>query len=369
MTTRSGLRRAASVAILVVAIILFCFSLLAVFRAPTFNLWKLSIIATEAGHLVAPFGLLFLFGVRGSRAMRSAALFGVAASVLLLTPAARAARVAGGVNVARLYFGGQPTVPHKQHSYRAGDGSPLLLDFYPAQGVVNAPLIVMIHGGSWHGGGPGDLAPLNSRLAREGYSVAAISYRFAPEHPFPAQLEDVRDALAYLTSQAAELKLDTTRVALIGRSAGGHLAALAAMTAQDPDIRGAVSLYGVHDLAWGYAHPAPPRVHNSQLILREFLAGTPQSAPAAYRDAAPLTYAATSPPMLLIHGARDELVNVEHARHLSAALTAAGRRHTYIELPWATHGCDYVFRGPCGQITTRAVEGFLADVLAGPPKD
>jgi acetyl esterase/lipase len=363
MTTRGGVRKMAEIVLLVVAIVLFCFSLLAVFRAPTNTLWKFAILATEGGHFIAPFGLLFLAGWGISSITRAAAIIAIAASILLFTPAIRASRVGGGVSFIKLYTGKQRRMTPTRYEFPGGDGAPRALDFYAAPAQANAPLVIMIHGGSWQGGGPGDLAALNSRLAQRGYAVAAISYRFAPAHRFPAQLDDVRAALAWLEARAAGLHIDRERVAFIGRSAGGHLAALAAMTANDPAVRGAVSLYGVHDLAWGYEHPASPRVHDSRLILRELLGGDPRSVPDAYRMASPVSFAASAPPLLLIHGTRDELVNVEHARRLAAALSAARRKHTFIELPWATHGCDYIFRGPCGQVTTHAIEEFLASVL------
>ena len=72
-----------------------------------------------------------------------------------------------------------------------------------------------------------------------------------------------------------------------------------------------------------------------------------------------------SPPTLFIHGLRDEHVSPFHAEIVSTRLLEEDLPHVVLRLPWATHGCDYVFSGPCGQLTTFAVEQFLGSVLHG----
>jgi acetyl esterase/lipase len=359
---------------------LFAFALLAVLPAPTYRLWQAAIIATEWGLWIAPLGLLPLFVWRRSRLTRVAALLGVVAAILLLSPVARATSVwktasGSGTRAFLATFGGDhgdPVEPTRLR-YAAPAGDPLELDLYlppPPEGtrpggapIDAAPVVVVIHGGSWQGGGPEQLPRLNSVLAHHGYAVAAIAYRHAPGHAFPAQLEDVASAITYLKRRSRDLGLDGDRMALLGRSAGGQLALLAAYTLRDPSIRGVVSFYGPTDLAWGWANPSPPRVHDSRGILAAYLGGSPETHAATFAAASPITFAADAVPTLLLHGARDELVSVEHARRLAAALESAGRRYTYLELPWATHGCDFAFRGPCGQVTRVAVERFLDTVL------
>ncbi|MGQ0812854.1 MAG: alpha/beta hydrolase family protein, partial [Gemmatimonadota bacterium] len=75
--------------------------------------------------------------------------------------------------------------------------------------------------------------------------------------------------------------------------------------------------------------------------------------------ASPVNFVATATPTLLIHGGRDELVFVQHSRMLADRLRRAGKTVDYLELPWSTHACDYVFNGPCGQMSARAVAAFL----------
>jgi len=189
----------------------------------------------------------------------------------------------------------------------------------------------MIHGGSWSGGTREDLPDLNAYLAARGYAVAAISYRFAPKYPHPAASQDVHASIEFLKTNAAKLGLDSTRVVLIGRSAGAQLALLAAYTENDPGIRGAVGFYAPSDQLYGYEHPANPRVINSTRTLEDFLGGNPQTARAAYVFSSPINFVGPATvPSLLIHGTMDELVFVKQS---------AWRRHT-------DHISFSSFRGP-----------------------
>jgi acetyl esterase/lipase len=201
-------------------------------------------------------------------------------------------------------------------------------------------------------------------LAARGYAVAAINYRLAPEHPFPAARDDVLAALAYLKSNAADFGLDPQRIVLLGRSAGGLLALLVAFTAGEPAIRGAVSFYAPADMRYGYANPANPAVIDSRAILSDYLGGSPGQTPAAYDAASPINFVGpTTPSTLLIHGGNDELVVLGQSERLDARLAASGRPHLLLHLPWATHGADANFNRPSGQISTYAVERFLAAVM------
>jgi acetyl esterase/lipase len=362
---RSTTLRLLHVLLLALASVLFLFSLLAVFRAPFNFAWKLAIVATEWGYHIAPAGLVFFFGWNRGRLLRIAALLGVASTMLLLSPLIRATGL-GQLDLMSLVRGSEVvrTTPVRLHN-RIGQGDSLPIDFYPAKPTAGrAPLVIVIHGGSWRGGHPGELAGLNHMLVQQGYAVAAITYRLAPLNHHPVQLRDVNSAIAHLRSNADTLGFNGAAITLIGRSAGGHLALLAAYQRPEPAIKGVVSFYGPTDLIWGYEHPGPPLVIDTRGTLEDFLGGTPSTVPAAYQQASPLLFAANAPPTLLIHGTRDELVNVTHSRRLTDALRSAGKEVDYIELPWATHACDYFLFGPCGQITTQAILAFLTRVNA-----
>lgn len=370
--------------------------LLAVVPAPSGDLWKVGLGVTEWGHWVGLLALAPLLpGWRRSRVGQVGALLGLIGAGLAVSSLARALPVAAGVpNGLSAAFGvarprsstgphpltaratplslldvlrgvPQPAVRLDTLTYATPAGEPLALDLYRPVGDRRAnPCVITIHGGSWQNGSRVDLPELNRYLAGQGYAVAALDYRMAPRHPFPSAIDDVRAALAYLKAHAADLGIDPTQFVLLGRSAGAQLALLAAYTPSDPAIRGVVSLYGPTDLAYGYDHPANPAVLDSRAVQDAYLGGTPTTAAAAYAAAAPINFVgSTTPPTLLIHGDRDDLVRAVQSERLATRLQAAGRPYYYLRLPWANHGCDVNLSGPCGQITTYAVERFLAAVV------
>jgi acetyl esterase/lipase len=258
-----------------------------------------------------------------------------------------------------------PPVQKSSRIYSTVEGDPLSLDLYtPRTAKGPAPGVIVIHGGGWRNGDSGELPGLNVYLAARGYLVASINYRLSPRARFPAAREDVKAAVAYLKDHAAELGLDPERLVLLGRSAGGQLALLVAYTIDDPSIRGVVALYAPADLGYSYAHPANRWVIDSRGLLEGYIGGPPDRFPAAYNTASPIRFVRpNSPPTLLIHGGRDELVSFEQSKRLEAELAESGASHLLLSLPWATHGCDVHFNGPCGQITTYAIERFLASVM------
>ncbi|GAC1608257.1 MAG: hypothetical protein NVS4B10_23510 [Myxococcales bacterium] len=178
-------------------------------------------------------------------------------------------------------------------------------------------------------------------------------------------------AVGWVKAHAAALGVDPARIHLLGRSAGGHLALLAAYTpgdavlapscaAPDTSVRAVVALYAPTDLAWGYAHPANLRVFDGPAVLRRFLGGTPEQVPEAYRLASPLLRAGPgSPPTLLVHGGRDQYVREENLELLSARLRELGVRTGALRIPYAQHGFDYVDGGLSGQLAEGELLRFL----------
>lgn len=368
-------------------------ALLVLVPAQTTTLWKLEILAREQGHWFAAIALLAgivlaaIPDARSSGTQRIATALTLVAGIVLATPVMRAIAIGrtlpaqlatfgdttprtgtqapartSPVQLSTLFTGIPLENQPRTLQYAAANGDSLGIDFI-GFGKEPAPLVVVIHGGSWRGGSRADLAELGRYLSARGYAVAAISYRFAPEHRYPAAREDVRRAILFLKSRAAVLGVDSSRIVLLGRSAGGHLALLSAYADRDPSIRGVVGLYPVTDLRWGYEHPTNPRVLNSTKTLEEFLGGSPAVTGTRYEEASPLSYVdSATPPTLLIHGNGDELVFPEHVRRLRARLTAMKRPNLLLAPGWATHGCDYFIQGPCGQLVTYTVERFVAAV-------
>lgn len=386
---RSGLRLAGGLAGLGLGA-------LAVVRAPNATLWLAAIGATEWGHKLAPLALAPLLpGWRKSWAGRIGGRLGLLAALLELTPLLRALPVAAALpsrieqvfglrppraapgasplerplSLRKLLLGVRsPKVVVSTHTYATRDGQPLQLDLYqPRERRGPLPGVLVIHGGAWRAGTRDQLPALNRYLAARGYLVASPSYRLAPAHRFPAALDDVQAALAFLKGQAAAFELDADQIVLLGRSAGAHLALLAAYTAGDPAVRGVVSFYGPADLHYGYDHPANPAVIDSRLVQKEFLGGEPDQIGAIYTAASPINHVGPdTPPTLLIHGGRDELVSPRQSERLAERLAQAGRPHLLLLLPWATHGCDANLSGPSGQLSTFAIERFLSALTSHP---
>jgi acetyl esterase/lipase len=261
-------------------------------------------------------------------------------------------------------------------AYRSVGERTLRLDRYDGAGAGPHPALVVVHGGSWRNGDKGaatlDPRPLNRLLAARGITVYDIQYRLVPEATFPAPLEDVRCALGHVRAQAAADDVDPERVALLGRSAGGELALLAAYaTGPAPagcgapaTVRGVISLYGPTDLERGYRVPAEPDLIDGSRTIAEHLGGTPDAIPAVYASATPQRVAGPgAPPTLLLHGSADQIVAPYHATSLAAALSRNGTPVALVELPWAGHGFDGVSFGPGGQLALAAVGRFLALVL------
>lgn len=366
--------------------------LIAVLPPSTALVWQASVLVGEGGHWIALPSLLLLPGWRRSWVDTIASVAASLGLVLLLSPVWHAYRVSaqlpqalttrfGQADVTApteqpprpaplvtsdLLFGvSSPEVIVDEHVYRVVEGDELTLDLYRpphAQGVL--PVVIVIHGGGWTGGDKRDLVELNEYLASRGYVVASVAYRLAPRWSFPAPQEDVAAAIQYVKDLEHTHSLDPTRIALLGRSVGGQIALLTAYTAADPAIRGAVSFYGPFALRWGHANPARTGVVDSSALLDLYLGGPPATHGERYDAAEPSRFVTeATPPTLFIQGLRDEHVSPFHAEFVSARLLDAGVPHYVVRLPWATHGCDYIFSGPCGQISTFAVERFLATVL------
>lgn len=262
--------------------------------------------------------------------------------------------------------------------FRTVGGTTLRLDRYDGTGPGPHPALVVIHGGSWRNGDKGegstDPTVTNRIFAGQGVTVYDIEYRLVPAATFPAQLEDVLCALGHVRAHAAEDNVDPERVAILGRSAGAHLALLAAYRAgRDtvPDgcgrpatVRGVISLYGPTDLARDYRVPSDPDLINGSAAIADFLGGTPDSAPALYALATPQRSVDRAvPPTLLIHGLADQIVKPFNSEALAAVLSQQGNAVALVELPWSGHGFDAVSWGLGGQIALSATLRFLALTL------
>jgi acetyl esterase/lipase len=245
---------------------------------------------------------------------------------------------------------------------------PLVVDIYtPRPSRQPRPLVLFIHGGGWvaghtrHSGALSNFPAVLAALAREGFVVASLEYRLAAEAPYPAQLQDARAALRFLRAQATSYGIDPTRVGVWGGSAGGHLAALAALSCGDSRFdtapapagsecaQSAVIWYGVFDFAPILARAAAnPGDAGPNALLRCQPASCEES---HVQAASPMHFIrAGAPPFLLIHGEKDAVVPVEQSRLAEKALLAAGGRVESLYIP----DVDHSFVGPAPAITRNA---------------
>lgn len=377
-------------------------ALLIILPAPSYYLWMAAVGVGEWSVWLLLAGLISL--VCGACALRSehrgaAAWAGITLSLLTVVcagvPVVGAYRVAAhrGLSLSwgRYFLGsrradGLATIDvQRDVEFAAPDGHPLRLDVYQppyhtareprTDGALRplSPAVVVIHGGSWRGGEKSDFESYDRWLATGGRVVFDVEYRLANSaQRFPAQLTDIRCAIGWVKSHAAQYHVDPERLALLGRSAGGQLALLAAYTATDPPfqpgscdaqdtrVRAVISFYGPTDLAWDYTHPGRPDVIDTPHVLENYLGGSPASVPQAYAAASPIEHvSAQSPPTLFLHGGHDQLVRAENVERIIPKLTAAGVPFTYVYLSWANHGFDYNFNGWSSQLAQAEIVKFL----------
>lgn len=385
-----------SVLVFVLPLPLCAIALLTLVRVPAHATWKPALLAGECGHWLSVLALIVgvmafaqaIWFPSGLMPGAEFLAFGLTttAITLLLRPAWVAWQLAQSLPERLVAaFGpvdaklGRPFDPHhlwwpssippvpvETHVYAyPGTSDELALDFYRPVGRTAAPCVIVIHGGGWESGDRFQLAATNHLLAGRGYAVAAISYRLAPRHRWPAQRDDVLAAIAWLKAHAESLDIDPSCLVLLGRSAGGQLAAAVGYGSHDPAIRGVAVYYAPHDMRFVWSIARDDDLLESAKLMRQYFGGPPEGALLeAYESASGqlLVRRNETPPTLLLHGTMDELVWVRHSVQLAQRLEEEGVEHLFVELPWATHAFDFNLDGPGGQIGTYALLHFLAAV-------
>jgi acetyl esterase/lipase len=248
---------------------------------------------------------------------------------------------------------------------------PVALDLYVPAEPAQA-LCLYLHGGGWRLGsrsdGPGPARSWSpsffERVAALGLAVASLDYRLSGEAVFPAQLEDVSAAAGFLARQRAGFGLATPRTVAWGVSAGGHLAAMLALTAPEPPVHAVVCWYTPADLG---ALPADvddaggrgdrgPDSREAQLI------GAPLGErPDLAEAASPVRFAHPgAPPFLLVHGTADDMVPPRQSERLAGALVAAGASVTMDLVEGASHMFPELNDDATTEVIERSVR-FLLD--------
>ena len=330
---------------------------------PWFNLWIAHFVAVELGRQLA------FCGLAGALALRDWRFRGLAlvASVLCALPAERTRyavdRLPAAVSRA---VGAAPTVTKD-----VALSPEVSVDLYEPAEPGRHPLVVVVHGGSWHAGEKGEVPHVSAALARHGALVADVHYRLAPDHLFPSPLADVKCALGSLRTRP---DVDSTRVFALGRSAGGHLALMAALTVGLPDfapscpvpdlpLTGVIAIYPTTDFVFGDANAPSPDPIDNRGAYRDLLGFAPASAPDRAAAASPVKHVERAGPLkvLLIHGEADRLVPVEHTTRLAAALRAAGNVPEVYTLTGADHAFDHHPGSPADVFALGRIAAMVLD--------
>ncbi len=364
--------------------------------APDYHVWLFSV---AVGEWSLWFGALALFGMILGLIVRAASgkgksgtaslIIGSVAFIVSLYPLFSTLPMASEESVLfsfKRYFSGfnsaeTQTQNFTTYTFAQIDGKDLQMDVYSPTNETanNGASVIVVHGGSWNGGTRGDFPQWNQWLAEQGFVVFDVDYRLAPQPNYLTAPGDVKCAVHWVKKHAAEFKISPERIALFGRSAGAHLALLAAYSVDDArlqpatcadkemseNVRAVVSFYAPIDLLWGYDNPANRLVINGPATLARFLGGSPHES-AELRErfilASPTTHVKEiTPPTLLIHGGQDQLVRSENMTRLAEKLKAAGVPHKTLFIPYAQHGFDYNFNGFGSQILQAVIFNFLRE--------
>lgn len=257
-------------------------------------------------------------------------------------------------------------------AYVPGGGRRQRLDVYaPKEGARHAPVLLQVHGGGWTIGNKRHQAlPLLYHMAAHGWVCVSANYRLSPTATFPDHLVDLKRALAWIRENIASYGGDPWYVAATGGSAGGHLSAMLALTANDPEyqpgfesvdtaIRACVPFYGVYDFSNAFGLQAQQGMDGflERYVMKRSLASEPD----AFRRASPMHRIHPDvPPFFVIHGSHDSLAAVEEAREFAKRLREVSKSPVaYAEIPGAQHAFE-VFHSLRTSYVVAAVERFLA---------
>lgn len=224
-------------------------------------------------------------------------------------------------------------------AYSRADGTDLLLDAALPESSRPTPAVIIVHGGGWvRGDKRVDVRPLFKPLTDAGFAWFSISYRLATDvTQFGVAIDDVEAAVRYVKAHAAEYNIDPNRIALVGESAGGQLAAMAALRGGEAGtVKAVVAFYAPTDLVGllRNSNYIPAKIR-SQVVgtpwERLVMAGLSQLSPAdnVRRD---------MPPFLLIHGTADPLVPFQQSEEMCSRMRKAGASCELAPIDGAGHG-------------------------------
>jgi acetyl esterase/lipase len=384
-----------------------------VIPAPAYYFWLLSVVTSEWSlefGTLALLGVLFgFFWFQFAHESRKFSFFsivtGAAAILISLYPLGSAFLTAQKEN-ASLSFGQYVSGLRSEtnsdsaaaksdfttQTFASVEGNALEMDIYlpPNDAESRSSGVIVVHGGSWNAGARNDFPQWNRWLAEQGFAVFDIDYRLAPQPNWQTATGDVKCAIVWIKRHASEFGISPKQLSILGRSAGGHLALLAAYTANDErfppgchqseaennlelpanlpqsydeSVRAVASLYAPTDLLWDFENPANQFVIDGPATLRHFVGGSPTESVEInerFSLASPTSHVtAQSPPTMLVHGGQDQLVRRENVYLLGEKLKKSNVPHKIVFIGYAQHGFDFNFNGWGSQIVQHALLQFL----------
>jgi acetyl esterase/lipase len=215
------------------------------------------------------------------------------------------------------------------------------MDIFLPEGRTDSStnVLIVIHGGGWNSGSKEDFIPYidSFRKRMPGFAIFNLNYRlYNGSNIFPAQEEDVKLALKYITSKASGFHINTKKIVLLGASAGAHLALLQAYKYKDPSIAAVIDFFGPSDLVAMYEKPWHPFVpHALEMVTGSTLSKNRD----LYKNSSPATFInPASAPTLIFHGSNDPIVDVSQSKLLQKKLESAGVKNELVVYPGQRHG-------------------------------
>jgi acetyl esterase/lipase len=225
------------------------------------------------------------------------------------------------------------------------------LIYLPDKKVDSAPLVFLFHGGGFIQGSPAQMHAWSAALSKAGYIVVAAAYPLGKEAQFPNPENESASLIKTMKAVLFEKGADTNRVFVGGSSAGATLALSMAIQYPQLHLSGIIAAYPLSD----FTENANPLLRLDEIKANYAGNLNPSNLTITQRIKKPL------PPLLLLHGAMDQIVPVTQSRTLN---TGYSGMHSYVEMPFSNHNFEYPFYGPSGQL----IHHLSIDFISNPQK-
>jgi acetyl esterase/lipase len=244
----------------------------------------------------------------------------------------------------------------KDIEYAVGGNGSLKLDLYKPATGSNAPLLVWVHGGAWENGNK-DAMPVGTLVDR-GFAIASLDFSPASKAPFPGQIHEIKAAIRYLRGEAQRHGYDARRIAVLGASSGGHLAAVVGTSNGNKELEGVlgehddqssavqaiVSYFGASNLTTILKQSTPFGLNVREPALKRLLGAAPSENEAIAKLASPVFQLdSADPPLLLLHGDQDPQMPINQSHELEGAYEKQGLAADLVVVHGAAHGGDAFF--------------------------